>query len=117
MGRVRRERWTLGRGIAVGGALIGFYLSYAAYRNLKAIVPLLRPDTLFDRQLANLDRDLFFGHDPAVLVHSLLGTGITAQILSSGYVVFIVFLPLSLALALVFAPNLRGGAVLATAVS
>ena len=78
----------------------------------EGVVPLLRPDTLFDRQLANLDRDLFFGHDPAVLLHSLLGTGISAQVLSSGYVVFIVFLPLSLALALVFSPNLRGRPVL-----
>jgi hypothetical protein len=117
MRRVARERWTLARCVAVGGGILGFYLSYAAYRNLKAIVPLLRPDTLFDRQLANLDRDLFLGHDPAVLLHSLLGTGITAHILSSGYVVFIVFLPLSLALALVFAPNLRGGLFLATALS
>ncbi len=117
MRRVRRERWTRARCVAVGGGILGFYLSYAAYRNLKAIVPLLRPDTLFDRQLANLDRDLFFGHDPAVLLHSLLGTGITAHILSSGYVVFIVFLPLSLALALVFAPNLRGGLFFATALS
>ena len=117
MARVRRERWTRARCVAVGGGILGFYLSYAAYRNLKAIVPLLRPDTLFDRQLADLDRDLFLGHDPAVLLHSLLGTGITAHILSSGYVVFIVFLPLSLALALVFAPNLRGGLFFATALS
>jgi hypothetical protein len=117
MRRVRRERWTLARCVAVGGGILGFYLSYAAYRNLKAIVPLLRPDTLFDRRLASLDRDLFLGHDPAVLLHSLLGTGITAHILSSGYVVFIVFLPLSLALALVFAPNLRGGLFFATALS
>ena len=117
MRRVRRERWTLARCVAVGGGILGFYLSYAAYRNLKAIVPLLRPDVSFDRRLADLDRSLFLGHDPAVLLHSLLGTGIATQILSSGYVVFIVFLPLSLALALVFAPNLRGGLFFATALS
>src|SRR3954469_3813113 len=99
MSRVRRERWTPRRGLAVGSALIGFYLTYMAYRNLKAIVPLLRPGDLFDRQLADLDRSLFFGHDPAALLHGLLGTGIAAHALSAFYVAFIVFLPLSLAIA------------------
>jgi hypothetical protein len=117
MRRVRRERWTLARGVAVGTALVGFYVSYMAYRNLKAVVPLLRPDVLFDRRLAELDRSLFAGHDPAALLHSALGTGITTQILSAGYVAFIVFLPLSLALALVFLPNLRAGLFFATALS
>ncbi|MBA2516635.1 MAG: hypothetical protein H0V22_04870, partial [Solirubrobacterales bacterium] len=98
MAGVRRERWTLGRGIAVGSALISFYVSYMAYRNLKSVVPLLRPGELFDVQLADLDRGLFAGNDPAALFHTLLGTGITTHVLSTAYVAFIVFLPLSLAL-------------------
>ena len=40
-----------------------------AYRNLKSVVPLLRPGELFDRQLAELDRGMFGGHDPAALLH------------------------------------------------
>ena len=70
---VRRERWTLRRGLAVAGAVLAFYVTYLAYRNLKSVVPLLRPDDLFDRQLADADRFLFFGHDPAVLLHDLWG--------------------------------------------
>ena len=117
MRKVRRERWTAGRALAVGGALIGFYVTYMAYRNLKAIVPLLRPGELFDRQLADLDRSLFFGHDPAALLHSALGTGVMTQVLSAFYVAFIVFLPLSLAVALVFSRRLQAGLYYATALS
>jgi len=117
MRSVRRERWTPARGLAVGGALVGFYVTYMAYRNLKAIVPLLRPGDLFDRQLADLDRSMFLGHDPAALLHTVLGTGITAHVLSTFYVAFIVFLPLSLAIALVFSPDLRAGLFYATALS
>jgi len=114
---VRRERWTLGRAVAAGCALISFYVTYMAYRNLKSVVPLLRPGDLFDRELADLDRALFGGHDPAALLHSLLGTGISTHVLSAAYVAFIVFLPLSLALPLVFSRDLQAGLFYATALS
>jgi hypothetical protein len=117
MGHVRRDRWTPRRGLAVGSALIGFYVTYMAYRNLKAIVPLLRPGELFDRQLADLDRTLFLGHDPAALLHTALGTGVVTHVFSTFYVAFIVFLPLSLAIALVFSRHLQGGLFYATALS
>jgi hypothetical protein len=117
MRRVRRERWTASRGLAVGAAILGFYLTYAAYRNLKSIVPLLRPGDLFDRQLATLDRDLFLGHDPARLLHDALGTGVFTHLLSSAYVAFIVFLPLTIGLSLVFARDLRAGLFYTTAQS
>ena len=117
MAAVRRERWTPARSIAAGTALVSFYVSYMAYRNLKAIVPLLRPDDIFDRQLADWDRSLFAGHDPADLLHSLLGVGVPTHILSTGYAAFIVFLPLSLAVALVFSRDIRAGLFYATALS
>jgi len=117
MASVRRDRWTLRRGIAVGSALISFYVSYMAYRNLKSVVPLLRPGDLFDRQLADLDRGMFAGNDPAALMHTVLGTGITTHVLSTAYVAFIVFLPLSLALALVFSRDVQAGLFYATALS
>jgi hypothetical protein len=115
--RIRRERWTPARMLAVGTAIVSFYVSYMAYRNLKAVVPLLRPGTLFDRPLADLDRELFAGHDPAALLHSVLGTGISTHALSTAYVAFIVFLPLSLGIAVVFASQLNSGLFYATALS
>lgn len=114
---VRAERWTRQRGVAVVSALVGFYVTYVAYRNLKSVVPLLRPGDLFDRELADLDRSLFGGTDPAELLHTVLGTGVSTQILSSVYVTFVFFLPLSLAIALVFSPDLQGGIYYATALS
>jgi membrane-associated phospholipid phosphatase len=117
MRRVRRERWTLRAGVAAGSALVGFYATYMAYRNLKSVVPLLRPGDLFDRQLASVDRDLFGGNDPAALLHTLLGTGFPTHVLSSAYVAFIVFLPLTIGLALVFCRDLQESLFYTTAQS
>ena len=117
MRAVRRERWTPWRALAVGTALVSFYVTYLAYRNLKAIVPLLRPGDIFDRQLADLDRSMFAGHDPAALMHSALGVGIPTHVLSTAYAAFIVFLPLSLAVALVFSRDVRASLFYASALS
>jgi len=117
LARVRRERWTLRAGVAAGSALVGFYATYLAYRNLKSVVPLLRPGDLFDRQLIDLDRVLFGGNDPAELLHTLLGTGLSTHVLSTAYVAFIVFLPLTIGLALVFCRNLQAGLFYTTAQS
>jgi membrane-associated phospholipid phosphatase len=117
LARVRRERWTRARCLTAGSALVGFYVSYMAYRNLKSIVPLLRPEVNYDRELAEWDRGLFAGHDPAALLHDLLGTGFAAHVLSTAYVAFIVFLPLTIGVSLVFARDLRAGLVYTTAQS
>ena len=117
LARVRRERWTPGRMLAVATAILSFYVSYMAYRNLKAVVPLLRPDELFDRPLAELDRELFAGHDPAALLHAVPGMDVWTHVLSTAYVAFIVFLPLSLGIAVVFASRLDASLFYATALS
>ena len=115
---VRRERWSTRRALVALGALVGFYLSYFAYRNLKSVLPLLRPGDLFDEQLADIDRTVFFGHDPAALLHSLLGTGqVPAQLLSSVYVLYVLFVPLLVGLTLVFARSQRQGLFLVAAMS
>ncbi len=101
----------------MASALVSFYVTYLAYRNLKSIVPLLRPGDSFDRALADIDRGLFGGSEPAGLLHAVLGTGMAAEILAIVYVSFIFFLPISLALALVFSPDLQGGIFYATALS
>jgi hypothetical protein len=117
MARVRRERWTLRRGIAVGVALVSFHATYLAYRNLKSVVPVLRPGELFDRQLADLDRSLFAGNDPAELLHSVLGTGLAAPVLSAAYMLLFTFVPITLALALVVHSDGEAGLFYVTALS
>jgi hypothetical protein len=114
---VWRERWGAARAVAVGSAVVSFYVTYLAYRNLKSVVPLLRPGELFDRQLGDLDRRLFAGNDPAALLHTLLGTDSSAHLLSLVYGLFFMFVPLSLALALVFSRDLQAGLFYVTALS
>jgi hypothetical protein len=109
IGAVRRERWTPWRAAAAASALFAFYVSYMAYRNLKAIVPLVRPNELFDGQLADFDRAIFAGNDPATLLHTLLGTGLMTHVFSTAYVAFIVFLPLTIGVSLVFSRHLEAG--------
>jgi hypothetical protein len=116
LARIRRERWTRSRCAAAAVGLVSFYVTYLAYRNLKATTPLLF-DHLYDDVLAGADRAVFAGHDPAALLHGLLGTGVSAHVLSTAYAGFIVFLPLSLAIALVFAERLQASLVYAAAMS
>jgi hypothetical protein len=115
---VWRERWTLRRGVAVGTALLSFYATYLAYRNLKSVVPLLRPGDLFDHQLATIDRTALIGHDPANVLHSIFGTSwLATQVFSNAYMLFFAFIPATLAFALVFSPNLQAGLFYVTAQS
>jgi hypothetical protein len=105
---VFRERWSLRRLLIVAGALLGFYLTYVGYRNLKSFLPFAR-DANFDNFLLDLDRNMAFGHNPGVVLHDLLGTGFSAQILSLVYVTFLFFVPLSLGVAVVWQRRLHGG--------
>jgi PAP2 superfamily len=111
-----RERWPRRRLAITGAAVLCFYATYFAYRNLKSIVPLLR-DELYDRRLGDIDRSLFAGRAPAEVLHNLLGTGVSAEVLSVVYGLFFVFVPLSLALALVVPRDPRPGLFYLTALS
>jgi hypothetical protein len=97
---VVRERWPWRR---LRPALIGlaaFYGTYVSYRNLKHFLPLLRPD-LVDDELRELDQSLTGGIPPGELLHDVLGTGVSAHVLSWVYLAFLMFVPASLGLALV----------------
>ena len=112
-----RERWSRRRVLAVVLALLSFFASYLAYRNIKSVAPLLRPGDLFDRQLLGIDRDMLGGNDPAQLLHDLLGTGIAAHGMSYVYTLFFLFIPVSLAVSLVFASDVRIGLFFTCALS
>jgi hypothetical protein len=60
---------------------------------------------------------MFFGHDPATVLHSLLGRGISAQVLSAVYMAFLTFVPLSLGFALVWSSRIRAGVWYVTALT
>lgn len=81
--------------------MVAWYTTYASIRNLKGFVPFVN-HRVYDANLERLDRALMLGHEPAVLLHHLLGTGFAAQVLSFFYIGWILLLPLSLAVALVW---------------
>ena len=98
--RIARERWPWRRLRPVLIGLGAFYLTYVSYRNLKHFLPFLRPN-LVDDELRELDEAMTGGAAPAALLHDLLGTGVTAHVLSWVYLAFLVFVPASLGVALV----------------
>lgn len=110
--RTRCTRFRLA-GAAAGAA--SAYLTYLAYRNLKVFLPTLQ-NRLADENLLTTDRWLGFGHPPSGLLHQLLGTGIASQVLSSSYTFFMIFIPLSLALALIWSSDSVRGAWYTTAI-
>ncbi len=114
--QVWRERWSAAnlRFMLVG--LVGWYVTYASVRNLKGFVPFANRE-LYDRELFRIDSAMFFGHPPAVVLHDLLGTSIAAHVLSFFYIAWIVALPASLAVALVWARRDRISSWWVTAVS
>ena len=104
---VASERWSWQRGGIVLGLIVAFYVTYLCYRNVKSYVPLARPE-LVDDDLTEMERG-WFGNDPAAILHDLLGTGLTAHVLSAVYLLFLTFVPLSVAAALVWRTDMQGG--------
>ncbi len=104
-----KTRWTGSRIALVLVGLSTFYVVYVAYRNIKGFLPFIREVKPYDSVLHRLDMALMFGHDPAVVLHNLLGTGISAHVLSFVYVGFLMFVPVSLGAALVWSKNVATG--------
>jgi len=113
---VTRERWKPPQLIFSFSGLGAWYLSYAAFRNLKSYVPFVN-DHLWDRRLADIDRLLWFGNDPATVLHDVLGTGWMASFMSFVYVAWIVLVPVSLAIALVWTRQTGAGSWFVTAIA
>ena len=107
-------RWPGHRLVVVMTALASFYVTYVGYRNLKSFLPFVRTRSQ-DFDLVATDKLLAFGNDPAELLHTVLGTGVAAYVLSFVYMAFLIFVPVSLAVALVWSRDLSLGLWYATA--
>jgi hypothetical protein len=113
---VVRERWPRDH---IRFALVGlgaWYVTYVAFRNLKSYVPFVNDD-LYDDELGRVDRVLWLGHDPASVLHDVLGTGAAAHFLSFIYVAWIVLVPASLVIALAWSRDVRAGEWFVTAIA
>jgi PAP2 superfamily len=109
--RVREEvrsRWPRQRvALAVTG-LVAYYVVYACYHNLKSWNAF---NTQHDDALLRVDSWLFFGHDPAVLLHDLLGQHLAAFAFAVIYESFGYLVPLAVVGAVVCTDRIRDGYV------
>ena len=109
-----KEHWTGERITLVVVGLVSFYVTYVSYRNLKNFLPFIRSDGAghakkYDYSLLKMDEWLGFGHDPSTLLHNVLGTGVSAQVLSFVYVLFLPMVPVSVVVWAVWSRNVSFG--------
>ena len=106
-----REHWTRERITLVVLGLICFYVTYVSYRNLKNFLPFVRAGKTRqgDFELHKFDQWLLFGHDPALILHTLLGTTFSAHVLSWVYLIFLPMVPISVTIWLVWSRNVSFG--------
>jgi hypothetical protein len=109
-----RTHWTRERITLVVLGVLCFYITYVSYRNLKSFLPFVLNNTKYDRTLHLMDRMLMFGHEPGLMLHDVLGTGISAWVLSYVYLWFLPLVPLALTAWLVWSRNLSYGYWFAT---
>ncbi len=109
-----REHWTRERVALVVIGLTSFYVTYVSYRNLKNFLPRFYTHTQ-DPLLHTLDRLLFFGHEPATILHSVFGETWAAHFFAFIYLLYLPLAPLSLVIWLVWSRNTSYGYWYATA--
>jgi hypothetical protein len=99
-----RERLTL---VVIG--LVCFYVTYVSYRNLKSFLPFVMGEQKYDRELHLVDKALFLGHEPATVLHAMLGTEFSAHVLSAIYLWFLPLVPLAVTGWLIWSRNISFG--------
>lgn len=115
-GEVVRERWNRRHTIFALSGLATWYVSYAAFRNLKSYVPFVN-GRIWDDTLERIDHALWLGNDPANVLHTVFGTTWMAEVFSAVYVTWIVMVPASIAIALIFTRHPAAGSWYVTAIS
>lgn len=106
-----RTRWTWQRVVIAVSGLLAYHVVYVCYRNMKSWNAF---NPLRDEELLRVDRWLFLGHSPAVLLHDILGQHDAAYVLMVTYKAFTYLVPLSVVASLVFVDRIRDGYVFLT---
>lgn len=101
-------RWTPARTSAAAATLVCYHVVYVCYHNLKSWDVFQQPR---DGLLTRIDESLFLGHSPAVLLHDLLGQGLSAWVLIVVYESFPTLVTVSVVVAVTMVDRLRDGAV------
>lgn len=113
---VIRDRWDRRHVIFAVSGLATWYVCYGAFRNLKSFVPFVN-ERIWDDTLARIDNALWLGHHPAQVLHAAFGTTWAAEFFSFIYVSWIVLIPVSLAIALVWTRKPAAGSWFVTAIA
>ncbi|WP_231123616.1 phosphatase PAP2 family protein [Nocardioides sambongensis] len=113
---VMRERWPAAQWWFAINGVLAWYLTYAAFRNVKSMAPFANTRE-WDESLSTVDQFLFAGHDPAGTLHAWFGTGLAAHLFSLVYIAWIVLVPVSIAVALVWTRHTSAGAWYVTAIA
>jgi hypothetical protein len=100
------DRWWWKRLVLAIVGFMSFAFTYLAYRNLKSFLSLVDYRT-YDQQLLALDQWMAFGNDPAILMHDILGTGVSAHVLSWLYLIYIPLVAMTVSAALAFVERMR----------
>ena len=108
------EHWTRERLTLMVLGVSCFYVTYVSYRNLKSFLPFVMGEKKYDRELHLVDRALFFGNEPATVLHSVFGDGVTAHFYSTIYLWFLPLVPLALTAWLIWSRNITFGYWFAT---
>jgi membrane-associated phospholipid phosphatase len=103
-----RRRWPARRLALLLAGLAAYHAVYISYHNLKSWL-VFRP--VHDDLMARWDSWLLLGHDPAALLHRLLGEGWATWALIGVYESFPTFVSLAFPAALVLADRIRHGYV------
>jgi hypothetical protein len=109
-----RDHWTPQRLALLTIGLTCFYVTYVSYRNLKNYLPDLY-DATQDSLLHRLDRAVFFGHEPATILHAVFGETWAAHFFAFIYLLYLPLAPLSLVVWLVWSKRIEHGYWYATA--
>jgi membrane-associated phospholipid phosphatase len=107
-----RERLAPIRLALIVAALVAYQIIYVCYRNLKSWDAFNTPR---DHDLLAIEKAVFFGHSPAVLLHDLLGQGVAAHVLEAIYQSFSSVVLMAIVASAVFVKRLRDGYLFVTA--
>ncbi len=103
-----KEHWTKDRIMLVVIGLTSFYVTYVSYRNLKNYLPRVY-STMQDPLLHEIDKFLFFGHEPARVLHAILGETWAAHFFAFIYLLYLPLAPLTVIAWVVWSRNINYG--------
>ena len=97
--------------------ILGFYATLPLLPEPEELRARCDHGMLTTRRCSTSTRRSSSAHQPATLLHELLGTGISAHFLSALYIAFLTFVPISLGVTLIWSSRVAAGVWYVTALT